>query len=97
MQMMLAIASVTTGPAVRVVRDILARAALLMTAPVALRMTVQEVLVTRALAVLAIQEANSSSAVSTIILDSEERLNQAERNPDAGSFGCLAAGEWWPK
>jgi hypothetical protein len=60
-------------------------------------MTVQEVLVTRALAVLAIQEANSSSAVSTIILDSEERLNQAERNPDAGSFGCLAAGEWWPK
>ena len=47
------------------------RAALLMTAPVALRMTVQEVLVTRALAVLAIQEANSSSAVSTIILDLE--------------------------
>ncbi len=43
------------------------------------------------------QEANSSSAVSTIILDSEERLNQAERNPDAGSFGCLAAGEWWPE
>ena len=43
------------------------------------------------------QEANSSSAVSTVIPDSEERLNQAERNPDAGSFGCLAAGEWWPK
>lgn len=43
------------------------------------------------------QEANSSSAVSTIILDSEERLNQAERNPEAGSFGCLTAGEWWPE
>ena len=43
------------------------------------------------------QEANSSSVVSTIILDSEERLNQAERNPEAGSFGCLAAGEWWPE
>jgi hypothetical protein len=39
------------------------------------------------------QEANSSSAV----LDSEENLNQAERNPNAVALGCVAAGEWWPE
>ena len=42
------------------------------------------------------QEANSSSAASTVMLDSEEdKLNQAERNPDAVAFSCVAAGEWW--
>ena len=43
------------------------------------------------------QEANSSSAVSTVIPNSEERLNQAEGNPNALTLGCVAAGEWWPE
>ena len=43
------------------------------------------------------QEANSSSAVSTAIPNSEENLNQAERNPNAVALGCVAAGEWWPE
>ena len=43
------------------------------------------------------QEANSSSAISTAIVDSEDRLDQTERNPDAVTFGCLTAGEWWPE
>ena len=41
------------------------------------------------------QEANSSSAASTVMPDSEDTLNQVERNPDAVAFGCVAAGEWW--
>jgi hypothetical protein len=42
-------------------------------------------------------EANSWNAVSTVIPDSEERPNQAERNPDAVAPGYVAAGEWWPE
>ena len=41
------------------------------------------------------QEANSSSAASTVTPDSQDKLNQAERNPDAVALGCVAAGEWW--
>ena len=43
------------------------------------------------------QEANSSSAVSAVIPNSEERLNQAEGNPNALTLDCVAAGEWWPE
>jgi len=43
------------------------------------------------------QEANSSSAVSIVIPDSEERLNQADRNPNAVALDRVAAGEWWPE
>ena len=43
------------------------------------------------------QEANSSSTVPSVIVDSEETLNQAERNPDAVVLSCVAAGEWWPE
>jgi hypothetical protein len=39
------------------------------------------------------QEANSWNAVAPVIVDSEERPNQAERNPGAVAFGCVA-GEW---
>ncbi len=42
------------------------------------------------------QEANSWSAVSFVIVDSEERPNQAERDPNVVAFGCVA-GEWWPE
>jgi len=41
------------------------------------------------------QEANSSSAASTVTPDSQDKLIQAERNPDAVAFSCVAAGEWW--
>jgi hypothetical protein len=43
------------------------------------------------------QDANSSSTVPSVIVDSEETLNQAERNPDTVVLSCVAAGEWWPE
>jgi hypothetical protein len=43
------------------------------------------------------QEADRpGNAVSPVIEDSEEKPNQAERNPDAVTLGYMA-GEWWPR
>jgi hypothetical protein len=35
-------------------------------------------------------------AVSPVIMDSEEKPNQAERNVDAVALGCVPD-EWWPE
>jgi hypothetical protein len=42
------------------------------------------------------EKANSSGAVSPLIIDAEDAPNYAEQNPDTVAFSSVP-GEWWPE